>query len=118
MKYFVKPVFEIVHFNSGVIATSGCPCYCDFDDFCLAMENILVADNYYLYSTVDKIKVESDVDILSALLDSCDDKIFLDNQSNSTFYIRKIISNTKNQELIDKMNNKFNPRLIKNKIKY
>ena len=85
----------------------------DFDDFCLAMENILVADNYYLYSTVDKIKVESDVDILSALLDSCDDKIFLDNQSNSTFYIRKIISNTKNQELIDKMNNKFNPRLIK-----
>lgn len=35
MKRFVKPELEIVHFNSGVITTSGCPCYCDYDEFCL-----------------------------------------------------------------------------------
>ena len=87
----------------------------DFDDFCLAMKNILVVDDYALDVTVDKIKVESDVDILSAWLDSCDDTIFQNNPPNSMFYMREIIFKTKNQELIDKMNNKFNLhlRLIK-----
>ena len=33
MKRFVKPVCEIVRFSNGIIATSACPCYCDFDEF-------------------------------------------------------------------------------------
>ena len=89
----------------------------DFDDFYLAMKNIPVVknDNLLIDEPGNKIKVESNVDILSALLDACDDTIFQNNPPNSMFYMREIIFKTKNQELIDKMNNKFNLhlRLIK-----
>ena len=87
----------------------------DFDDFYLAMKNIPVVkdDDLLIDEPGNKIKVESNVDILSAWLDSCDDTIFQNNPPNSMFYMREIIFKTKNQELIDKMNNKFNLQLIK-----
>ena len=87
----------------------------DLNDFYLAMKNIPVVknDNLLIDEPGNKIKVESNVDILSALLDACDDTIFQNNPPNSTFYIQKSILNTQNQKLIDKMNNKFNLQLIK-----
>ena len=75
----------------------------DFNDFCSEISN-----SHSLYKNA-----RFDLDCVSALLDACDGIDSLKEESASFRYMQEIVSKTKNQKLIDKMNNKFNLQLIK-----
>lgn len=70
----------------------------DFNDFCSEIS--------YKHSLYDNARFN--LDCVSALLDACDGINSLKEGSYSFFYMQKIISEIKNQELTNKINEKFN----------
>ena len=75
----------------------------DFNDFCSEISN-----SYSLYKNA-----RFDLDCVSALLDVCDGIDSLKEESDSFRYMQEIVSETRNQELTDQINRKFNLQLIK-----